>query len=309
MNESSIGRIEDSPLNDLLSLRDWVRWASSQFRQANVFFGHGTDNDWDEALVLALWAINQPWERLEHLWDVRLSHAEKLALFNAIQERIQRRCPAAYITGEATFAGLPFIVNEDVLVPRSPIAELIDKQFQPWLHDYPMQILDLCTGSGCIGIACALEFSDSHVDLIDISPEALAVAEQNIQRYELVDRVSAIESDGLNALDSQKYDLIVSNPPYVSEQEYASLPQEFYAEPKLGLTSGADGFDFVRQLLLDAPRFLLDDGLLVVEVGYGWEALMDALPEYPFFWPEFEHGGCGVFILTKEQIASVNKQK
>lgn len=291
---------------ELASLRDWVRWASSEFRRAELFFGHGTDNDWDEALVLGLWAINQPWERLGELWDAKLTQEEKAMLFGAVVKRIEKRCPAAYLTGEAWFAGQRYIVNESVLVPRSPIAELIAQQFQPWLVDYPDRILDLCTGSGCIGIACAHEFSDSDVDLVDISPEALDVAEKNIKLHGLEHRVKSIESDGLNALTGEKYDLIVSNPPYVSEEEYASLPSEFYAEPKLGLTSGADGFDFVRTLLLRASEHLSENGLLVVEVGYGWEALMDALPQYPFLWPEFEHGGCGVFVLTKAQLDEVN---
>ena len=292
--------------NELLTLRDWVRWASSEFRRAELFFGHGTDNDWDEALVLALWAIDQPWSRLELIWDTKLVDSEKNRFHKAVTQRIQQRCPAAYITGEAWFAGERYIVNEHVLVPRSPIAEMIDHQFQPWLTDYPETILDLCTGSGCIGIACALEFSDAHVDLIDISNEALEVANKNIALHGLNDRVRALASDGLSALDDERYDLIVSNPPYVSEDEYASLPEEFKIEPKLGLTSGADGFDFVRTLLKNASSFLNEQGLLVVEVGHGWEQLMHAIPEYPFLWPEFENGGCGVFVLTKSQLDEVN---
>lgn len=297
----------DTAPNELLTFRDWVRWASSEFRRAELFFGHGTDNDWDEALVLALWAISQPWSRLDQVWDTKLADAEKNNLYLAVGQRIQQRCPAAYITGEAWFAGERYIVNEHVLVPRSPIAEMIDHQFQPWLTDYPETILDLCTGSGCIGIACALEFTDAHVDLIDISRDALGVANSNISLHGLDDRVRAIESDGLKALESECYDLIVSNPPYVSEDEYASLPEEFKIEPKLGLTSGSDGFDFVRTLLKTASSKLNDNGLLVVEVGYGWGQLMEALPDYPFLWPEFENGGCGVFILTKAQLDEANK--
>ncbi|WP_096084541.1 50S ribosomal protein L3 N(5)-glutamine methyltransferase [Agaribacterium haliotis] len=294
--------------SELLSLRDWVRWASTRFRDAELFYGHGTDNDWDEAQVLALWAINQPWQRLEQLWDVRLSSDEKDKLVKAVEKRIIKRCPAAYITGEAWFAGLPFYVNENTLVPRSPIAELIDAQFQPWLSDYPARILDLCTGSGCIGIACAVEFADSEVDLVDISADALHVAKRNIERFDLSSRVQAIESDGLTEVLEQRYDLIVSNPPYVSEAEYAQLPAEYLAEPKLGLTSGNDGFDFVQGLLRQAEQCLLPGGLLVVEVGYGWELFAERYAEYPFFWPEFEHGGCGVFILSREQLVDVHSR-
>lgn len=290
---------------ELDSLLDWVRWASSEFRRAELFFGHGTDNDWDEAIVLALWVINQPWPRLEQLWQARLSDAEKTQFFDAVSQRVKQRCPISYITGEAWFAGERFVVNENVLVPRSPIAELIANQFQPWLVEYPEQILDLCTGSGCIGIACALEFAESQVDLIDISRDALDVARENIKLHGLESRVRAIQSDGLNALSNECYDLIVSNPPYVSEQEYADLPDEFKAEPKLGLTSGDDGFDFVRNLLVQASARLNDGGLLVVEVGHGWQELMAAFPDYPFLWPEFENGGCGVFVLSKEQLQDV----
>lgn len=294
--------MDQSLLQELHTFRDWVRWASSEFRRAALFFGHGTDNDWDEALVIALWSVDQPWERCSELWQARLSLSERQKLYAAVNRRVKERVPASYITGEAWFAGERFIVDSHVLVPRSPIAELIVNQFQPWLQHYPAKILDLCTGSGCIGIACAKAFLGANVDLVDISPEALVVAGKNIALHELEPRVQTIQSDGLNALNGQRYHLIVSNPPYVSEAEYASLPDEFIAEPKLGLTSGDDGFDFVRELLTRAASFLEPEGLLVVEVGYGWEAFQEAFPEWPFFWPEFEHGGCGVFLLSREQL-------
>jgi len=291
---------------DLITFRDWVRWASSEFRRAELFFGHGTETDYDEALYIALWAISQPWERVDQLWGVRLTLAEKQALLKAIQRRIVERCPAAYITGEAWFCDLPFIVNENVLVPRSPIAELIQTEFEPWLEQRPETILDLCTGSGCIGIACAVAFPESQVDLIDISPEALEVAHENILKYKLEGRVNTIQSDALSVLTDQRYDLIVSNPPYVSEAEYAELPAEYLSEPKLGLTSGEDGFDFVRDLLLQAEKHLNPQGLLVVEVGYGWQSFDALFQAYPLLWPEFENGGEGVFILTREQLGVAN---
>jgi len=168
---------------DLLTVRDWVRWCSSEFRRAELFYGHGSENDYDEAIYLVLWAIAQPWERLDQLWSVQLTHGEKLNIQLSLRQRIESRCPLAYITGEAWFYGKRFIVNEDVLVPRSPIAELIENQFQPWLENYPAKILDLCTGSGCIGIACALEFIEAKVDLIDISSKALSVAQENIHLH------------------------------------------------------------------------------------------------------------------------------
>lgn len=290
---------------DLITFRDWVRWCSSEFRRVSLFYGHGSENDFDEAIYLVLWAIAQPWDRLDQLWEVRLTAVEKLSVQTACRKRIESRCPLAYITGEAWFCGLRFLVNENVLVPRSPIAELILKQFQPWLDRYPERILDLCTGSGCIGIASAIEFEDASVDLVDISPEALTLARQNADLYDLGERVLCIESDGLNALGGKRYDLIVSNPPYVSEAEYESLPQEYKMEPRLGLTSGEDGFDFTRTMLSRVHEFLNPGGLLVVEVGHDWQHFDTLFNQYPLFWPEFENGGCGIFVLTREQLVAV----
>jgi len=295
-------KLEHSPENQLHSFRDWVRWASSVFRSADLFYGHGTEDDYDEALVLALWAINQPWERIELLWDVRLVSEEEQRFFQAVKERVERRCPVAYITGESWFAGQRYEVNESVLVPRSPIAEMLNQGFEPWLTETPQRILDLCTGSGCIGIACAHVFEGTEVDLVDISADALAVANRNIELHGVGDRVRAIESDGFENLDSEKYDLIVSNPPYVSRDEYEALPQEYFAEPEIGLVSGDDGFDFVRMLLKTAATYLSDQGVLVVEVGHDWERFEACFPQYPFFWPDFENGGCGVFVLTRSQL-------
>ena len=286
---------------DLLTIKDWIRWMSSEFERAEVFFGHGTDNAWDEAILLVLWVTRIPWQRLEEVWECRLSQTEKNRLMDAVRGRIDKRLPAAYLTGEAWFAGERYKVNENVLVPRSPIAELIAAEFQPWLVDYPVRILDMCTGSGCIGIVCAKQFLDAEVDLVDISPEALEVAEENIELHGVGDRVHCIQSDGLSQLEGQ-YDLIVSNPPYVSEEEYAALPNEYHVEPKLGLTSGDDGFDFVRRFLRDVKNYLSPQGLLVVEVGYDWEKFQTLYNEVPFFWPEFEHGGVGVFIISREEL-------
>lgn len=294
----------NSPINELQTVRDWIRWGASQFNSAQLWFGHGTDNAWDEAMVLVLWVINQPWEWLERVYETRLTMDERQKILDAIHRRIDEKIPAAYITGEAWFGGLKFEVNQDVLVPRSPIAELVEENFSPWLGSSPGHVLDLCTGSGCIGILCAEVFEDARVDLSDISPAALAVARRNVARYQLEERVRVIESNLFcsDAFQGQKYDLIVSNPPYVDAQDLAAMPAEYRAEPPLGLASGADGLDITRRILREAHRYLTPEGLLVVEVGNSWESLEKAYPDVPFFWPEFENGGHGVFILTAEQL-------
>jgi ribosomal protein L3 glutamine methyltransferase len=293
--------VSDSIQQDLLTVRDWVRWGATQFGQAELFFGHGTDNPWDEAIQLVLWAIRIPWERLDHVIDTRLTRSEKQQILALYQQRIEQRIPAPYITGVAHFAGLEFKVTRDVLIPRSPIAELIQQGFEPWLCEEPMRILDLCTGCGCIGIACAVAFPGAVVDLSDISPQALQVANDNILRHQLQDQVSTIESD-LFANITHTYDLIVSNPPYVDADDMANLPVEFLLEPRLALESGVDGLDFTRRLLREAEHFLNDNGLLVIEVGNSWAALEEAFPSVPFTWIELEQGGHGVFVITKAQL-------
>ena len=291
--------------SDLITVRDWVRWGASRFTEAKLYFGHGTDNAWDEALVLVLWSIHQPWDQLEHIIDARLTESEKQKIEQLFNRRVDERIPAAYLTGEAWFAGLKFAVNEDVLVPRSPIAELIQNGFEPWLAQYPTRILDLCTGSGCIGVACALYFEDAQVDLSDISEKALSVAGRNIEAYSLQERVTPICSDGLDNLGGRKYDLIVSNPPYVDLEDLTSMPDEYHAEPEIGLGSGTDGLDFTRRLLEQAADHLTENGLLVVEVGNSFVALEEAYPEVSFMWPELENGGHGVFVLTRDQLLSI----
>ena len=292
----------DLARDQLLTIRDFLRWAASEFIAAKLFYGHGTDNPWDEAEQLVLHAIHLAPPLGDEWLDARLTTAERERAVVNIQRRIEERIPAAYITGQAWFAGLPFTVDERVLVPRSPIGELIDKHFSPWLVNEPQQILDLCTGSGCIGIACAHAFPDAEVQLSDISFDALAVAEENIQQHGVTERVFAIQSDLFENLLEQRFDLIVSNPPYVDAEDMASLPDEFHAEPELGLASGDDGLDFTRRLLTEALDHLTDDGLLVVEVGNSWPALEAAYPELPFTWVEFERGGHGVFVLTAQEL-------
>ncbi len=293
---------QGDPAADLLSPRDLIRWGVSRFNEAELYYGHGTDNAWDEAEYLVLHALHMT-PPLEDAWlDVRLTRAERDAAVVLLRRRVDERIPAAYITGHAWFAGLKFKVDPRVLVPRSPIAELIEKRFEPWLSREPEQILDLCTGSGCIGIACAYAFPDALVDVSDISPDALAVARQNIVDHGLDGQVRAVESDLFSGLAGQVYDVIVTNPPYVDADDLADMPDEYRAEPQLGLASGSDGLDFTRRLLREAAAHLSEDGALIGEVGNSWVALEAAYPQLPFVWLELERGGHGVFMLTAADL-------
>lgn len=288
-------------IDELLTLRDWIRWGASEFNRADLYYGHGTDNAWDEAAQLVLWVVKSPWEKLEHIVDARLTKAERLQIWEAFDQRVTLRLPTPYITGIAFFAGMEFNVSRDTLIPRSPIAELIINEFQPWLPNSPRRILDLCTGSGCIGIACAAVFAEAQVDLSDISAPALQIAQSNIRLHRMSDQVRTVASDLFANIDGQ-YDLIVSNPPYVDAQDMANLPEEYRVEPVLALASGFDGLDFTRRLLREAHQYLSEEGLLIVEVGNSSVALEAAFPEVPFLWIEFAQGGEGVFALTKAQL-------
>lgn len=289
--------------NELVSIRDYLRWGVSEFGRAGLFFGHGTDNAYDESRVLVSHVLNLPFDFETELLDARLTIAERESILSLLERRITERVPAAYLTREAWFAGLSFYVDERVLVPRSPIAELIAQDFEPWLSGiYPQRILDLCSGSGCIGIACAYQFEDASVDLADISLDAINVADINIARHELSDRVRAVQSDVFEWLAGERYDLIVSNPPYVDAEDLADMPMEYHREPVLGLASGPDGLDITRQILRHAADHLNVGGVLIVEVGNSCVALDEAYPNVPFMWLEFERGGHGVFVMTREQL-------
>lgn len=295
-------------LNQLTTLRDYVRYAISCFNEADLFFGHGTSGPLDEAAALVLHALHLPYDLPGGYFQSTLTQAERENVLALIERRIRERKPLAYLTHEAPFAGQQFYVDERVLVPRSPISELIEAEFSPWVEpDRVERILDLCTGSGCIAIACALAFPDAMVDAVDISSDALEVADINRRRLKVEDRVRTIRSDVFQALDGERYDIIVSNPPYVSTAEWQDLPVEFHAEPKLGLESGADGLDCVRQILRDASNHLTEEGILIVEVGSAAEALVATFPDVPFCWLEFERGGDGVFLLTAEQVRACFK--
>lgn len=288
-------------LNELSTIRDFIRFAVSCFRAHDVFLGHGTADPFAEATALVMQTLSLEWSADPEILDAKLVRAEREQVLDLLKRRVNERTPLAYLLNLAYFAGKPFYVDERVLVPRSPIAELIEKRFLPWAEYEPQRILDLCTGSGCIAIALAHEFEDAIVDGTDISLDALSVAAINIEHHELEERVNLIESDVFSKLPGQQYDLIVSNPPYVDAEDMADLPDEFLKEPELGLASGRDGLDITRRILSEAADYLTEDGLLVVEVGNSQWALQQSFPEVPFEWVEFEKGGHGVFVLTAAQ--------
>jgi len=286
----------------LLTVRDLVRYGASRFARADIYCGHGTDNAVDESLALVLHALALAHEQISEFWDARATLGERRAILDLFERRATERVPVPYLTGEAWFAGIPFIVDERVLIPRSPIAELIEADFAPWLAQPPQRILDLCTGGGCIGIAAALHNTEAEVVLADIADEALDVALANIERHDVGDRVQIVQSDLFDALGGERFDLIVSNPPYVDAQDMSELPEEYLHEPELALAAGIDGLDLVRIILRDASRHLSENGALIVEVGNSWVALEEVYPTVPFTWIEFERGGHGVFLLTKAQL-------
>jgi len=295
-----------SEVSELYTIRDFIRWAVSKFNEADLYYGHGTETAWDEACALVLHTIHLSHDINPMILDARLIQSERHTLLEAIEKRVRERLPVPYITHEAWFAGLPYYVDERVLIPRSPIAELIENQFQPWAHEPIENILDLCTGSGCIAIACAKAFPDAVVDATDISPGALEVAKINISRHACEDQVHVYLADLFNGLPSQKYDLIVSNPPYVDAADMASLPLEFKHEPELALQAGPDGLDIVIRILREAKNYLKPHGIIIVEVGNSEVALSEKFADIAFTWLEFEHGGGGVFMLTFEQLKRVD---
>lgn len=290
-------------IEELKTIKDYIRYCVSRFLDADICFGHGIETPIEEALELVLGALKLPREMDPFFFDSALTTSERKAVIEMLQKRVVTRTPLAYLTKEALFAGYSFYVDERVLVPRSPIAEIIDAGFQPWYCDKePSRILDLCTGSGCIAIACAYAFPDARIDAIDISADAIEVTKINIEKHGAETLVRPIQSDLFKGVAGEKYDIIVSNPPYVDQRDMDALPEEFKHEPELGLAAGEDGLDIVHQILSEAKEHLNEGGILIVEVGNSQDALVESYPQLPFYWLEFTHGGHGVFMLTEQQL-------
>lgn len=290
--------------SELLTLRDWLRWTTSRFGEADLFYGHGNADAFNEASQLLLHCLGLPVTELpEHFLDARLTKDEKNQLTALIRQRIEDRIPVPYLTGEAWFAGLPFFVDQRVLIPRSPFAELITEHFTPWLTEPGSveKILDMCTGSGCIGIACAYAFPEAEIDACDISEDVLAVAEINRQKHRLNDQLHLRQSDIFSSFTDEKYDLIVSNPPYVSSEEMQTLPAEYRHEPSLALQAEDHGLALVARIIRGAANHLTENGLLFVEVGNTQSEVESRWPQIDFLWLDFEFGGHGVFVLNQPQ--------
>lgn len=292
-----------SEINELYTIRDLIRWTVSNFNAEGIFFGHGTESAWDEAVALILHTLHLPHTIDPVILDGRLTSLEREKIYQLVKRRINERMPLAYLTHEAWFAGMPFYVDERVLIPRSSFAELIENHFEPWVQpDQVHTILDLCTGSGCIAIGIADAFPDAMIDACDISADALAVAKINVLRHKVDEQVQLIQSDLFAGLSGKKYDLIVSNPPYVDATDMAELPDEFKHEPALGLAAGDDGLDIAVRILREAANYLNSEGVLIVEVGNSEYALMEKFPDVLFTWLTFQRSEGGVFLLTREQL-------
>lgn len=295
-------------MTELVTIRDFLRFALSEFARHPIELGHGTDSLWDEALALVFGALALPPDGDERLLDAKLTSEERQLLSDLIDQRIHCRIPVPYLTKKAWYAGLPFIVDERVLIPRSPIFELIQADFNPWFDapvDRPLRFLDLCTGSGCLGITTALSFEESTGILADLDDGACAVARDNVAFHQLGHRLEVIQSDGFDGLFDTVFDIIISNPPYVDSEDMASLPPEYQKEPEVALKSGADGLELVRRLLSQASDWLSAEGVMILEVGNTWGLLdreVTARTGEPIQWHDFEHGGHGVCVLSKHEL-------
>ena len=296
--------IHTAASTELLTIRDWLRYAVSQFEASDIFYGHGTDNAYDEAVWLVMSALHLPMDTLNNFFDARITNVERSKLSQLLEQRISSHTPTAYLVKEAWLQGLKFFVDERVLVPRSFIAELLNDDLSPWI-EYPELVesaADICTGSGCLGIMLASAFPNAAVDVVDISTDALDVANINIANYGLEDQITAIQSDMFTALKGRKYDVIISNPPYVDAPSMAELPAEYRNEPQIALGSGNDGLDHTHTLLREAGHYLNENGILIVEIGHNRDALQAAYPNIAFNWLEVSSGTEFVFLLTKAQL-------
>ena len=300
-------------INGLSTIRDWMRWTSSRFNEHDLFYGHGSNNSWDESAHLLLQALNLPWNIPNNFYDSALTDEEKQHLHTLIKKRIIDKIPVPYLVNQAWFCNLPFYVDPRVIIPRSPIASLIKDRLSPWLDEQVevKHILDLCCGSGCIGISAITQFPDSKVDLIDISQDALQVAHINTDKHQCWQQVRLIQSDLFSALKTQtpqKYELILSNPPYVDAEDMDDLPAEYHHEPTLALLAGPDGLGIIHRIFKDSADFLTPNGILVAEVGNSQFALQSSYPNIDFEWIEPENGGHGLFVLTYEQCKAIQPQ-
>lgn len=292
---------------ELITVRDWIRYAVSRFEKDQVFFGHGTDNAYDEAVWLIMSSLHLPLDTLDNFLEAKLTTMERQHLSNQIERRTLDRTPTAYLVNEAWLKGFKFYVDERVIVPRSFIAELLENSLAPWI-EYPEMVesaADICTGSGCLGILLANAFPNAQIDVIDISPDAIDVANINIANYGLQDQITAIQSDMFSALAGKQYDLIISNPPYVDAPSMAVLPEEYQNEPQIALGSGEAGLDHTHTILKHAAEHLNDGGLLVVEIGHNRHALLEAYPHVQFVWLDVASGDEFVFMLSKEQLLQI----
>ncbi len=292
---------------DLYTVRDYVRFAVSRFHQADLFFGHGSSEAYDEAVYLVLHTLHLPLDRLEPFLDARLTESERAELIHILQRRVEERIPAAYLTKEAFLGEFSFYVDERVIVPRSFIAELLRTELSPWIDDPAAvsSVLDMCTGSGCLAILAAHVFPYAQVDAVDLSPDALQVAQHNVDDYALNERVQLIESDLFGKLGNKKYDLIISNPPYVDAPSVADLPAEYLHEPELALGSGVDGLDATRVILKHAAKHLNDNGILIVEIGHNRDVLEAIYPKLPFTWLDVTAGDQFVFMLHRNDLSGL----
>lgn len=302
---SSTSQHDDAP-DELITIRDFVRYAVSRFSEAKLAFGHGSVDAYDEAVYLVLHTLHLPLDRLDPFLDASLTADERDAIMRVLTRRIRDHVPAAYLTGEAWLGEYRFYVDERVIVPRSFIAELLREELAPWVAEPGKikRVLDLCTGSGCLAIMAALTFPAAKVDAVDLSPEALEVAARNVADYQLQDRVQLIASDLFSAVKGRKYDLILTNPPYVTEAAMQSLPHEYRREPALALASGNDGLDHTRRIVRDAARHLNRKGLLVAEVGFNRRGVETAFPSLPVTWVPTSAGDGVVFVVTREELAA-----
>lgn len=293
-----------SSLSDLHTLRDWVRFFVSEMTRSKVYFGHGCSNALDEAVYLVQSALHLPMGDISPFLDARVVPSERERLFLFLTERTVKRRPASYITGESWLQGQSFQVDERVIIPRSFIAELLSDQLTPWVNapEADLEILDMCTGSGCLGILSAYAFENATVDCVDLSSQALEVARANIEQHGLAHRVTAIQSDLFNGLSGRSYDVIITNPPYVNEDSMSKLPAEYLKEPRIALAGGDDGMDLIRRIIAQAPQHLNDEGFLIIELGNEKQFFEEAFPELTPVWLEVSAGDEQVLLLRKEDL-------